>query len=225
MTFHLRSNTHSMSGKRRPIFNQVLSNKVCFRTGNCSMREIPASISMQLSADSSTVMGGRRQRRTTPRDENTILINTKEQENAVLGSLRHVRLRHARELLSVDPKKFVYSGTVSKKTSTLLKVKDFSPLFRETSEEFHVMFGWLNLSLKATKTSIQPLSCISRDLTTISWLKKSIVCRLCLWECALILHLPKMPVISKAKLPAIITNLIPAVLCGNFSTSQLVLRR
>lgn len=77
------------------------------------MREIPASISMQLSADSSasTVQGGRRQR--TPRDENTILINTKEHENAVLGSLRHVRLRHARELLSVDPKKFVYSGTVS----------------------------------------------------------------------------------------------------------------
>jgi len=87
------------------------------RSGNCSMRQIPASASMQLSADSEMIgnngLGFRKRnfRRRTRREENTILINTKEHQNAVLGSLRHVRLRHAKELLSVNPKKFVYSGT------------------------------------------------------------------------------------------------------------------
>ena len=74
------------------------------------MREIPASVSMQLSADQRT----RVHRDVTKQEENTILIDTKQHEKAVLGSLRHVRLRHAKELLSVDPKKFVYSGTVIK---------------------------------------------------------------------------------------------------------------
>jgi hypothetical protein len=52
------------------------------------------------------------------RDENTIQINTRdggggdEHSNSIVGVARHIRLRHAKELLSVDPKKFVYSGLV-----------------------------------------------------------------------------------------------------------------
>ena len=60
-------------------------------------------------------------------DKNEILINTQNSEHhttadyhhdrqgssSVVGTLRHVRLRHARELLAVDPQKFVYSGSVS----------------------------------------------------------------------------------------------------------------
>ena len=51
------------------------------------------------------------------RDENTVLINTKEnkepEQTSIVGTFRHVRLRHAKELLSVEPQKFVYSGSVS----------------------------------------------------------------------------------------------------------------
>ena len=98
------------------------------------MREIPASASMQLSADSGGGGGSAGPIR-QPRDsnENTILINTKDQqhhENAVVGTLRHVRLRHAKELLSVDPKKFVYSGTVSKQRPPGPRQRLFDEKFR-----------------------------------------------------------------------------------------------
>ena len=57
-------------------------------------------------------------RRRRKRDENTVLINTKEnnkepEQTSIVGTFRHVRLRHAKELLSVEPQKFVYSGSVS----------------------------------------------------------------------------------------------------------------
>ena len=104
-----------------------------FRTGNCSIREIPSSISMQLS-ESDTFVNRRRKKRDTTSSaasssvaasENTILINTKAsassrrdkhiepEQTSIVGTFRHVRLRHAKELLSVEPQKFVYSGSVS----------------------------------------------------------------------------------------------------------------
>ena len=86
------------------------------------MRGIPASASMQLSADAETSTIVRRNPRNSDKNaENKILINTRQsEENPVLGSLRHVRLRHAKELLSVEPKKFVYSGAVSDKEAYLV---------------------------------------------------------------------------------------------------------
>ena len=62
-------------------------------------------------------------RRRRKRDENTVLINTKEnnkepEQTSIVGTFRHVRLRHAKELLSVEPQKFVYSGSVSEVNST-----------------------------------------------------------------------------------------------------------
>lgn len=91
------------------------------RTGNCSVREIPEMSSTQLSRVTrdvtSTLMDDEDED-----DKNEILINTEhhttadyhhDRSSSVVGTLRHVRLRHARELLAVDPQKFVYSGSVS----------------------------------------------------------------------------------------------------------------
>ena len=94
-----------------------------FRTGNCSVRAIPASISIQLSEGDTYL------RRRRKRDENTVLINTKEnkeepEQTSIVGTFRHVRLRHAKELLSVEPQKFVYSGSVS--DVRLYSTKSFS---------------------------------------------------------------------------------------------------
>ena len=99
---------------------------------------------MQLSADSGLINRRQaRQQEDGKKQENTVLINTKAKDAAPLGSLRykvqslffiiylcikpnfrHVRLRHAKELLSVDPKKFVYSGAVS---YSLFQIFTFCP--------------------------------------------------------------------------------------------------
>ena len=101
---------------------------------------------MQLSADSGLINRRQaRQQEDGKKQENTVLINTKAKDAAPLGSLRykvqslffiiylcikpnfrHVRLRHAKELLSVDPKKFVYSGAVS---YSLFQIFTFCPKF------------------------------------------------------------------------------------------------
>ena len=115
-----------MEKKKKHVFNKLSKNPkfwipnpitiictyISFRTGNCSVRAIPASISIQLSEGDTYV------RRRRKRDENTVLINTKEnnkepEQTSIVGTFRHVRLRHAKELLSVEPQKFVYSGSVS----------------------------------------------------------------------------------------------------------------
>ena len=103
---------------------------------------------MQLSADSGLINRRQaRQQEDGKKQENTVLINTKAKDAAPLGSLRykvqslffiiylcikpnfrHVRLRHAKELLSVDPKKFVYSGAVSYSFS-LFQTYTFCPKF------------------------------------------------------------------------------------------------
>ena len=113
-----------MKKKKKHVFNKLSKNPkfwipnpitiictyISFRTGNCSVRAIPASISIQLS-EGDTYLRRRK------RDENTVLINTKEntepEQTSIVGTFRHVRLRHAKELLSVEPQKFVYSGSVS----------------------------------------------------------------------------------------------------------------
>ena len=114
---------------------------------------------MQLSADSGLINRRQaRQQEDGKKQENTVLINTKAKDAAPLGSLRykvqslffiiylcikpnfrHVRLRHAKELLSVDPKKFVYSGAVS--CSLFLSyifVQNFTFLERPKMTEIHI---------------------------------------------------------------------------------------
>lgn len=95
-------------------FHTQLQYTINDRTGNCSIQKIPRT-AFDVGLETSTLNNNHEplaMAASETSQDNTVQIDTSRTGKSRVGATntQHIRVKHAKELLDVDPKKFVYSG-------------------------------------------------------------------------------------------------------------------